>query len=166
MTTFLWITLSFFIVAFIILFFFVRHGENQEKEPSSIGIILITAATLSIIVTIVFAGVMLVPMGAMFIAKRFFDFDTEISSIIFIGCVTVKYAIIFDHILQTSVQRMLQHKAIHHLAFNILRFFIFIGISSFVSLSMKASILFALVLTLLFVMIDLSDSEDRQRQQG
>lgn len=166
MNTFLWITLSFFIVSFIILFFFVRHGENQEKESNSIGFILIAATALSLLVTIVFAGFMLVPMGVMFIAKRFFDFDTEISSIVFIGGITVIYAILFDHILYRSVQRMLHYKAIHHLFFNVLRFFIFIGISSFVALSIKVSILFSLVLTLLFVIIDLLDFEGRQRQRG
>lgn len=165
MSTLLWIALSLYALSFIILFFFVKNGESKEDKPSSLPTIILTAAMLALIVAASLIVFMLIPMGAMFIAKRFFDFNTDINSIVFIGGIVVLYAITFDHLLHLIVQRVMKHSHVHHLFFNVLRFFIFMGITSFVSVSTRASIWISLVLTVLFIVIDLGSQLFTKKEQ-
>lgn len=165
MSTLLWIALAVFALCFIILFFFVKHGESKEEEPGTLPIIIVTAAVLALVITATFAFFMLIPMGAMFLAKKFFDFDTDINSIVFIGGMVVVYAILFDHMLHLILRKITRHHQIHHLFLYVMRFFIFAGIASFVSLSTKASIWIALVLTILFFIIDLMDQFFSKKEQ-
>ncbi len=165
LSTFLWIALSLFVISAVFLFFFVKSGESEEEEPAPLPRIALTASMLALIVTATLAGFMLIPMGAMFIAQRFVEFQTDISSIVFIGAIVVIYSLIFDHLLHMVIQRVVRFHSIHHVLFNIVRFFIFLGIASFVSLSTKVSIWIAVVLTVLFIIIDMGDRIFSKKEQ-
>lgn len=165
MLTLIWIILSLYVLSFAILLFFVKNEESKEEEPGTLPTIMLTTATRSLLITGILVGFMFVPMFVMFIAKRFIGFNSDISSIVFIAGVVVVYILIFDSLLQVMIQNVIKYQAIHYLFFNLLRFFIFMGITSFVSLSTEASISVSLILTVLFIIIDVGDRLFSKKEQ-
>lgn len=155
MSTLLWIALCLFASGFIVLFFYVKNEDKKEEEQEAISGLIGTAAGLSFIVTLTFILFMLIPVGIMLIAKQFILFDTSMSSVVFIGAIILVYVLLFDHLLHVFIRKIVKQHPIHVLLFNGLRFFLFLGISSFALFTTKTMVLIALTITIVFFIIDL-----------
>ncbi len=164
MSTLLWITLCLFASGFVILFFYVK-GEVSKNGQEPVSSILGTAAGLSLLMTLSFVLFMLIPIGIMWIAKRFTMFDTSIHSIVFIGTMIIIYVLLFDHLLYVFIRKIVKQHPVYLLLFNELRFFLFLGICSFVSFPTDTSILIALTVTIIFFIIDLIEQLFTKREQ-
>lgn len=154
---------SFFIPITIGFFWFMRYQANRDKEEQEpFYIKLITSLALSLILTTVLMIFIFIIFGSVSFAKSFLSFDININNLLFISTIIIIYSIFIDHIIYNVIKHIIGENSILIIIINTIRFSLFFLFGLFFSLENNTIFIISLVITLLFLLIDILNLKTNQ----
>ncbi|WP_449536455.1 hypothetical protein [Ferdinandcohnia sp. Marseille-Q9671] len=89
-----------FILAFLVLFWFVQHENKKEGNKDGFLSLLVVAILFSVIVTVVFAFFLFLIMGSTSVIDTIFSLHIETNQLIVIGISFLIYWMTIDNIFE------------------------------------------------------------------